>query len=408
MLTKLKLQIKKQAQNWYWLLFFLSLIVGILATLYIAKAQDTDMRNNLFTYASTIEQSIDWRPHAAVLNTKPSQLKATDLTELESQLKSACKANRDCHFIYLLYKEADQVKFLLDASPQPPSEISHLGEVFDEATDELKKAMELQQAFVEGPVTDRWGTWVSVRMPMKSSAIPSSFSMLNIDVAVTNWNARILKAMIPPALATLVFLSIFGGFIYQSKKSEKLLAQLYSSTSKLSEIANNDALTGLPNRRLLEAGMSQAFKFAQRSESKVAVFFLDLDYFKQVNDTHGHEAGDQLLRLVAIRLSNLLRADDSIARIGGDEFVILLTNIENENQTIVAAEKIINALAEPFSLLGLATPSQIVQIGVSVGIAIYPDHGEAPSDLISHADIAMYSAKRKGRNCYAIYESDWQ
>ena len=408
MLTKLKLQIKKQAQNWYWFLFFLSLIVGILATLYIAKAQDADMRNNLFTYASTIEQSIDWRPHAAVLNTKPSQLKAADLAELESQLKSACKANRDCHFIYLLYKEADQVKFLLDASPQPPSEISHLGEVFDEATDELKKAMELQQAFVEGPVTDRWGTWVSVRMPMKSSAIPSSFSMLNIDVAVTNWNARILKAMIPPALATLVFLSIFGGFIYQSKKSEKLLAHLYSSTSKLSEIANNDALTGLPNRRLLEDRMSQAFKFAQRGESKVAVFFLDLDYFKQVNDTHGHEAGDQLLRLVATRLSNLLRVDDSIARIGGDEFVILLPNIENENQTIVAAEKIINALAEPFSLLGLATPSQIVQIGVSVGIAIYPDHGEAPNDLISHADIAMYSAKRKGRNCYAIYESDWQ
>ncbi len=408
MLTKLKLQIKKQAQNWYWFLFFLSLIVGILATLYIAKAQDADMRNNLFTYASTIEQSIDWRPHAAVLNTKPSQLKAADLAELESQLKSACKANRDCHFIYLLYKEADQVKFLLDASPQPPSEISHLGEVFDEATDELKKAMELQQAFVEGPVSDRWGTWVSVRMPMKSSAMPSSFSMLNIDVAVTNWNARILKSMIPPALATLVFLSIFGGFIYQSKKSEKLLAHLYSSTSKLSEIANNDALTGLPNRRLLEDRMSQAFKFAQRGESKVAVFFLDLDYFKQVNDTHGHEAGDQLLRLVATRLSNLLRVDDSIARIGGDEFVILLPNIENENQTIVAAEKIINALAEPFSLLGLATPSQIVQIGVSVGIAIYPDHGEAPNDLISHADIAMYSAKRKGRNCYAIYESDWQ
>ena len=103
MLTKLKLQIKKQAQNWYWFLFFLSLIVGILATLYIAKAQDADMRNNLFTYASTIEQSIDWRPHAAVLNTKPSQLKAADLAELESQLKSACKANRDCHFIYLLY-----------------------------------------------------------------------------------------------------------------------------------------------------------------------------------------------------------------------------------------------------------------------------------------------------------------
>jgi diguanylate cyclase (GGDEF)-like protein len=401
MLTKLKLQLKKQSKNWYWFLFLLSLIVGILAMLYEAKAQDTDMRNNLFTYASTIEQSIDWRPHAATLNTKPSQLKPADLAELEMQLKSACKANRDCHFIYLLYKENEEVKFLLDASPQPLSEISQLGEVFVEATDELKTAMRKQEAFVEGPVSDRWGTWVSVRMPIKSSAIPPNFSMLNIDVAVTNWNARILKAMIVPALATLVFLSIFGGFIYQNKKREKLLAQLYSSTSVLSAIANNDALTDLPNRRLLEDRMMQALKTAKRSDHIVAVLFLDLDYFKVVNDSYGHVVGDTLLKLVSARLTNLLRAEDTVARIGGDEFVILLPTLTDAEQAIAAAQKVVSEIAQPFAIA-----EHRLQVGVSVGVALYPEHADEPNDLISLADIAMYVAKRKGRNCYAIYQTD--
>lgn len=396
----LKLQLKKQAQYWAWFLFFLSLFVGIVVTLYVAKAQDTDMRNTLFTYASTIEQSIDWRPYAAALNTAPAELNPADLLELELQLKNACKANSDCHFIYLLYKESDNVKFLLDASPQPPSEISQLGEVFVEATNELKQAMQYQKALVEGPVTDHWGTWVSVRMPIKSTVEPH-FAMLNVDVAATNWNARILKAIIAPVLSTLVFLGVLGGFIYYARKQEKLLEQLYSSTSALSEIANNDALTGLPNRRLLEDRMMQALKAAKRSDNIVAVLFLDLDYFKTVNDLHGHAVGDELLKLVAMRLNNLLRSDDTVARIGGDEFIVLLPTLDDEQQAITTADKIVSALALPFDLA-----KHTLQLSVSVGIALYPQHADEPSDLIDHADIAMYAAKRKGKNCCVIYESE--
>jgi diguanylate cyclase (GGDEF)-like protein len=401
MLSKLKLQLIKQAQYWYWFLFVASLIIGLLVALYMAKAQDADMRNNLFTYASTIEQSIDWRPHTHIFNSKPSDLKPADLAELEMQLKNACKANRDCHFIYLLYKESDQVKFLLDASPQPPSEISKLEEVFVEATNDLKLAMESRQAFVEGPVTDRWGTWVSVRMPIKLTVNPPHFTMLNIDVAVTNWNERIFKATLAPILSTLLFLGILSGFIYNVRKREKLLAQLYSSTSALSEIANNDVLTGLPNRRLLEDRMMQALKTAKRSDNIVAALFLDLDFFKIVNDTHGHTIGDDLLKLVAKRLTDLLRTEDTVARVGGDEFVLLLSMLNDEHQAVAMAEKIVNALAQPFELA-----QHTLQLGVSVGIALYPKHADAPSDLISHADVAMYVAKRKGRNCYAIYEGD--
>jgi diguanylate cyclase (GGDEF)-like protein len=372
---------------------------------YLAKTQDEEMRDNLITYAKTIEQSIDWQPHAATLNTNPNNINKTDLAQLEHQLNSACKANRNCHFIYLLYvqnqKNKLQVKFLLDASPQPPSEISHLGDVFVEASDALKRGMQTRKSLVEGPVTDRWGTWVSAHVPLTTTIETPNFVMLGIDVAVSNWNQQIYKKIIAPTMITLFFLVILAGLIFQSKKREKLLAQLFHSQSALSELANNDALTGLPNRRLLEDRMQQALKEASRAQNVVAVLFLDLDYFKVINDTYGHVIGDQLLKKVADRLTSLLRAEDTVARIGGDEFVILLPKLKDEQQVIATAEKVISELAKPFDIAG-----KTLQVGVSIGIALYPEHDDNPSHLIKYADDAMYVAKRQGRNCYAIYQPD--
>jgi hypothetical protein len=189
--------IEDHVKHWYWILFFLTLFIGALFTYYVAKAQDLEMRENLVTYASTIEQSIDWRPYAALLNTDPDSLKESDMDELEKQLNNACKANRDCHFIYLLYtdeqKGKTQIKFLLDASPQPPSEISHLGEVFEEASKELRQSLSSRLSLVEGPVTDHWGTWVSAHVPVSVTVKTPHFVMLGIDVAVNNWKSRILK-----------------------------------------------------------------------------------------------------------------------------------------------------------------------------------------------------------------------
>jgi diguanylate cyclase (GGDEF)-like protein len=397
--------IQDQAKHWYWILFVLTLLIGALFTFYVAKAQDAEMRETLITYAATIEQSIDWRYHAATLNTHPDQLKESDMAELGAQLNSACKANKDCHFIYLLYADKQKgktsVKFLLDASPQPPSEISHLGDIFVEASDELKRGLLTRKALVEGPVTDRWGTWVSAHVPLTATVKTSNFVMLGVDVAVNNWNSRIFKKTLVPIISTLVFLGILLGFMYQNRVREKLLAQLFSSQSALSELANNDALTGLPNRRLLEDRMAQALKEASRAQQMVAVLFLDLDYFKVVNDTHGHLIGDQLLKKVGERLTTLLRAEDTVARIGGDEFVILLPKLSDEQQLIATAEKVINELAQPFNITG-----QILQVGVSIGIALYPQHGDEPGKLIKLADDAMYVAKRLGRNCYHIYQPD--
>jgi diguanylate cyclase (GGDEF)-like protein len=406
MLESVKVKrIQKQAKYWYWLLFCLTLLIGLLYIVYVAKSQDEEMRDNLIVYARTIEQSIDWQPHANILNTRPKQLKKADLTLLEQQLNSACKANKNCHFIYLLYLETDkgkpQVKFLLDASPQPASEISHLGDIFSEASDALLHGLNNREPLVEGPVTDRWGTWVSAHVPLTITVKTSNFVMLGIDVAASNWHQQVYKKIIAPIIITLFFLMVLAGLIIQSKKREKLLAQLFSSTSALSLLANNDALTGLPNRRLLEDRMAQALKEAAREQNKVAVLFLDLDYFKLVNDTHGHLVGDQLLRDASVRLTELLRAEDTVARVGGDEFVVLLPKLDDLTQLNTTVEKILSELAKPFVIA-----EHTLQLGVSIGIALFAEHGDNPSRLIKCADDAMYVAKRQGRNCYHVYQPD--
>jgi diguanylate cyclase (GGDEF)-like protein len=390
--------LQEQVKTWHWFLLALTLLVGSLLTYYVMQSADTEMRDNLITYSNTIERSIDWRPFENVLNTSPNNITQADLNGMSVQLNDACKANRDCHFIYLLYMEKRQVKFMLDASPQPASEISHLAEVFVEATDALKEAMLHERSLVEGPVTDHWGTWVSARIPVKTTLNGNHFVMLNIDVAANGWRSRIYKKALVPIAFTFIFSGILLWFMRKNKEREQLYANLFTTATALTEIANNDALTGLPNRRLLEDRMAQAIKTARRTRHIVAVLFLDLDFFKTVNDTHGHPVGDQLLKLVATRLKGLLRLEDTVARVGGDEFVILLANLTSEVQAITMAEKVVKVLTDSFQVEG-----QRLSIGVSVGVSLYPEHDVNEKNLIKMADNAMYAAKRQGRNCYALY-----
>lgn len=390
--------LQEQAKAWHWLLLALTLLVGSSLTYYVIHSEDAEMRDDLITYANTIERSIDWRPFENVLNTNPNNITQSDLSGMNVQLNDACRANRDCHFIYLLYIEKSDVKFLLDASPQPASEISKLAEVFVEATEPLKEAMLHERPLVEGPITDHWGTWVSARAPVKITLKGNHFAMLNIDVAATGWHSRIYKKALVPIVFTLIFSGILLWFVRKNSEREQQYAALFNTTSELTKIANNDELTGLPNRRLLEDRMAQAIKTASRTRQIVAVLFLDLDFFKIVNDTYGHPVGDQLLKLVATRLKGLLRAEDTVARIGGDEFVILLSNLTSDLQAITMAEKVVKVLTEPFQLSGKS-----LNIGVSVGVALYPEHDINEKNLIRHADNAMYAAKRQGRSCYALY-----
>ena len=173
-------------------------------------------------------------------------------------------------------------------------------------------------------------------------------------------------------------------------------------------LAYFDALTGLPNRRLLRDRIDHALAAAQRSGQVGALLFIDLDNFKQINDARGHSVGDQLLEQVALRLSSLLRNDDSVARLGGDEFVVLLSGLGADleagaRHAMAVAEKVRQVLDSPYRIDGALYGSS-----GSIGITLFPQHGERVDDLLREADTAMYRAKAAGRNRVAFFEATMQ
>ncbi len=166
-------------------------------------------------------------------------------------------------------------------------------------------------------------------------------------------------------------------------------------------LAHHDALTGLPNRALFRDRLTHAMAQADRYRQILAVMFLDLDRFKAINDTLGHDVGDQLLRIAAERLRTCVRDCDTVARLGGDEFTVIVEDLGSVQDAAVVAQKIIDGLAQPFHLLG-----HEVFITASIGITIYPTDGENVETLLRNADSAMYRAKEHGRNNFQFYVAD--
>jgi diguanylate cyclase (GGDEF)-like protein/PAS domain S-box-containing protein len=170
---------------------------------------------------------------------------------------------------------------------------------------------------------------------------------------------------------------------------------------QLSHLAAHDLLTDLPNRTLLNDRLSQAIASARRQRHRLAVLFLDLDRFKQINDTLGHEIGDGLLQSVARRLVESVRRSDTVSRQGGDEFVLLLSRVDEAEDAAASVQKVIKALAAPLDVDG-----HRLHVTASIGLSIYPDDGQDADTLIRNADVAMYRAKERGRNVYQFYRSD--
>lgn len=172
-------------------------------------------------------------------------------------------------------------------------------------------------------------------------------------------------------------------------------------TEKMAHLAQHDVLTDLPNRLLLEDRITQAIELSARRGTALAVLFLDIDHFKTINDTLGHDAGDQVLSAVAGRLSACVRSSDTVSRAGGDEFVILVLGDGKADDPAIIAEKILKTLAKPHVLAG-----QKLSVTSSIGISVFPGDGGDSATLIKKADTAMYRAKERGRNNYQLFSRD--
>jgi len=184
--------------------------------------------------------------------------------------------------------------------------------------------------------------------------------------------------------------------------SEKIIQEkLLAKKEKFTHLAHHDALTGLPNRLLFVDRLEHTLAKAKRNHTKIALFFIDLDHFKEINDSYGHDIGDKVLQSVTQLLLQTMRDEDSIARLGGDEFTIIIDNIQTEETASLLAQKIIDVLTQ-----ALLIDTYKFYVSCSIGISLYPEDGHSSADLLKYADSAMYRAKSEGRNNYQFYKPE--
>jgi len=219
-----------------------------------------------------------------------------------------------------------------------------------------------------------------------------------LAVANRNLETYVWRAAGGSFLLLFVILQLYRLSRELVQSRQRAMEEQIAHAKQVEYLAFHDGLTGLPNRSLFSKLLTQSISNAKRHKHKLAVLFLDLDRFKQINDTLGHDAGDELLKEVARRLLGCLRESDTVARLGGDEFVAILPDLKEENYSSFVAKKILAVVAEPFTLAG-----QECRVTASIGISVFPQDGEDEQTLTKTADIAMYQAKQEGKNNFQFY-----
>jgi len=224
-----------------------------------------------------------------------------------------------------------------------------------------------------------------------------AFSFLNdvideINLALPNWLVGLQDVIFEEVFQGLAIIMITYGFY-------KAIEEKESFVKEMKDLAFNDYLTSLPNRRSIKEKLSLFIKEASNSSKKLGILFVDLDEFKIINDTFGHNIGDDLLKKASIRLRNVIRTKDIVARLGGDEFVIVLHDVIEYGEVECIANRIIEKFKEAFILNGIH-----IHTSCSIGISVFPENGGDLDTLFKNADIAMYKAKENGKNNFEIYD----
>ncbi|GIU22350.1 deoxyguanosine kinase [Shewanella hafniensis] len=216
-----------------------------------------------------------------------------------------------------------------------------------------------------------------------------------VSFTVATESANYLQWLRYIVFGVIVLCSVMVAVLFVNRRLNREITQRLVAEKRLQHVANHDALTQLPNRALLDDRLAQALLSHQREQAHFSLLFIDLDGFKQINDQHGHPIGDELLVQVAQKLTKVIRGSDTVARFGGDEFVILLNRVQDLDAATQVADNILQALSSPLLIQGVS-----VSIAVSIGVVIYPRDGDTAIGLLKKADQLMYQAKSCGGRCY--------
>lgn len=254
---------------------------------------------------------------------------------------------------------------------------------------------------LDGELADR--VVLSSFIPVRPGANEPIQAVMQIDSDITGLEANGAGEEIQFALSVIAVLTaLYGVLFFIIRHADSNIRNQYEQQRRIEQnlrhVTTHDALTNLPNRLLLLDRIKQSLIVAARHNSLLAVAFVDLDYFQNINNSMGHEIGNQVLQTVALRLGRCVRESDTIARLGGDEFVVSLPDIKSNTDLFQITSKMLNAIAAP-----IETGGRELHLTASIGIAFYPEHEKNAETLISKADMAMQSAKRLGRNRYQIF-----
>lgn len=504
------------------------LIAGGFFTWWTIKKTDREMRQNRLAHARLAAEAINVERVKALSGTE-ADLGSDHYLRLKQQFASVRAADPRCRFVYLMGRNEDgSVFFFADSEPAGSEDESPAGQIYDEVSDEYLAAFNTVTALVEGPVTDRWGTWVSALVPLIDPETGALIAMLGTDVDARYWHRAVAaKAALPAGLFALAGLIAF--FYIRLRHSDALLREhqaalnlerdqyqslvgnipgatyrcaadddwsIFFISNQIEQItgypasdyvrnavrtyesiiheedtvavrrdvgeaiaeakpyeieyrvyhrdgsihwvyekgrcvytpdgeveyldgfildvterklaeeqlavaATTDKLTGLPNRALFMDRLDRRLKQSKRDGSNFAVLFFDFDRFKIVNDSLGHDVGDALLCSIANIFERELRESDTVARFGGDEFVVLLSALANDEDAEIKSKRLLEVFAEPHEING----HHIVSTA-SIGLVTNALSNESGAEMIRDADVAMYQAKANGKSQVVTFDFD--
>ncbi|MGQ0442723.1 MAG: diguanylate cyclase domain-containing protein [Methylophilaceae bacterium] len=381
----------------------LGVFVGAFFIHLALQEKDAEMRQQLVQQVQTINFVLSWSDMYASIKTNSSlansasaeaKLALEVLHQYRERMADICAVYPGCNAIYLMSKNSNnQIIFLLDSEEGNGELLVKPGTVYDEASEISYAVFDSKKPMLDGLDEDRWGVWMSALIP--HALADGSVVVLGIDVDAKDWDSIKWGAALAPIYATLAYMGLMLFFVglWRSKTKQNQLLQ--ESEAKLLKLSHEDSLTGLVNRRFFDERLQQMMAEFDRSNVNFALLYLDLDKFKQVNDTLGHQAGDDLLQSVARKLLAILRLEDTVARLSGDEFAILLPRTNQQEGAHLVAQKIVQEINKPITL-----NNQSTLVSASIGIAICSTKLSGADKLLRAADAALYAAKNKGGNCY--------